>query len=254
MTTVLAYHRQGEIDYARLDYDPDEPGPLPDAMFQFPILQEFLSILGDRFTASGRHPDNFLSSNTILCYDPANLNRRVQPDCYLAFGVAVRAILERKLYLPWEVGKPPDFVLEVGSESTRLRDITGKRRTYAQMGVPEYWRFDPTGGDYYGEPLVGERLVDGEYQPFPLTTEPDGALKGYSPTLDLHLCWYEGKPYIYDPAAGEYLKNLTDTQAALRMEQVARHMEQAARQDAEAALRAAQARIRQLEEELRRRP
>ena len=35
---------------------------------------------------------------------------------------------------PWEVGKPPDFVLEVGSESTAENDLIGKRRTYAQIG------------------------------------------------------------------------------------------------------------------------
>ena len=239
MTTVLAYHRQGEIDYASLDYDPDDPEPMPDAMYQFPYLHEIISVLGSRFAESGWSSRDFMSSNTILCYDPSNLNMRVQPDCYLAFGVDVPSIWERKLYLPWEVGKPPDFVLEVGSESTGRQDITRKRDIYARMGVPEYWRFDPSGGEHYGEPLVGETLVENEYQRLELTTVPDGVLKGYSPMLDLYLCWHEGIPYLYDPAAGQYLRNFNDTQAALREEQ--------------AALQEAQARIRQLEEELRRR-
>ena len=95
------------------------------------------------------------------------------------------AIEGTKLYLPWEVGKPPDFVLEIASESTAEHDVTGKRQIYAEIGVPEYWRFDRSGGDYYGEPLAGERLVDGIYQPVPLSGEPDGILKGYSPALRL---------------------------------------------------------------------
>ena len=142
------------------------------------------------------------------------------------------AIERTKLYLPWLVGKPPDFVLEVASESTADHDVTGKRQIYAQIGVPEYWRFDRSGGDYYGEPLAGDRLVNGIYQPVPLSQEPDGVLKGYSPALRLSLCWEEEMLRFYDHERGEYLRNY--------------EAEQAARERAEA-------RIRELEEELERR-
>jgi len=37
----------------------------------------------------------------------------------------------------------PDLVVEIGSESTRKRDETIKRRLYEQFGVPEYWVIDP---------------------------------------------------------------------------------------------------------------
>ncbi len=239
MTAKLAYNYLSEIDYASLEYDPDVPEPLPDAMYQSPLLVELLHILAARYAGSGRSPDNFLGSNTILCYDPANLNRRVSPDCYMALGVDVRAIRRRKLYLPWEVGKSPDFVLEVGSESTGREDVGRKREIYALLGVPEYWRLDITGGDFYGEPLVGEQLVDGQYQRFPLTTEPDGILKSYSPTLDLYICWHDEWFYFYDPASGSYIRNWAEAEAALR--------------DAHESRQRAEARIRQLEEELRRR-
>ena len=108
----------GKLITPALEYDPDEPEPLPEAMEQEPVLQEILGIISSRFTDFGLRPDNFLSSNTILCYDPANLNVRVQPDIYLSFGVEQAAIRRRKLYLPWEAGKPPDLALEVASEST----------------------------------------------------------------------------------------------------------------------------------------
>ena len=57
------------------------------------------------------------------------------------------------------MGKPPDWVLEVASESTSRVDVNRKPGIYAQIGVPEYWRFDPTGGRYHGQPMAGERLV-----------------------------------------------------------------------------------------------
>ena len=247
MTTRLSYTIQSVIDYDSLSFNPDEPEPLPDAMYQYPVLEEVLSILGTHVTALYPPEEVFRSSNTFICYDPANLNVRVGPDFYVAFGVDAPAIERRKLYLPWEVGKPPDLALEIGSESTAVQDITTKRRLYAEIGIGEYWRFDRTGGEFYGEPLAGDRLVNGEYQPVELTTEPDGILKAYSPALRLSLCWRmvewagSADPMLafYSHETGAYLRNLRESETALRAEQVARE--------------AAEARIRQLEEELRHR-
>ena len=152
------------------------------------------------------------------------------------------AIERTKLYLPWLVGKPPDFVLEVASESAADHDVTGKRQLYAEIGVPEYWRFDRSGGDYYGEPLAGDRLVNGIYQPAPLSQEPDGILKGYSPALQLSLRW--------DPEKGEYLLNLEELIDARERAEADQHTKQVARQAEQAAREQAEARIRELEEEL----
>ena len=245
MTTKLAYTYLTDLDYASLEYNPDERKPLPDSMYQDPILQELLHIMSSRYAGGGRSPENFLGSNTILCYDPTNLNRRVSPDCYLAQGVDVAAIRRRKLYLPWEVGKAPDLVLEVGSESTSGEDLGRKREIYRGIGVEEYWRLDITGGEYYGEPLVGEHLVAGQYERFPLTTEPDGILKCYSPVLDICICWHEEWFYFYDPASRRYVRNLIQAEDALTAEREALQSERLARQQAEE-------RTRHLEAELRR--
>ena len=265
--TMLPYHEQGAIDYARLDFDPNEPVLKPDAMEQNLQLQEILGLLRAHVTDFNRRPDVFLDANTILCYDPRDLNVRVSPDVYLAFGVDARAIRPRKLYLPWEVGKPPDWVLEIASSSTGREDVGRKRDLYARIGVPEYWRFDPKEGEYHGQKLAGDRLVDGEYQPIELTTAPDGILKGYSAVLELCLCGDDNWPRFYDPAMDTYLETWQQERAARRAaeaqaasEQADRLAERAARQAAEnraaseqAARAAAEARIRQLEAELRRR-
>ena len=99
----------------------------------------------------------------------------------------------------------------------------------------------------YGDPLYGGTLVDGEYRPIPLTTEPDGVLKGYSAVLGVSLSWIEESSRLrfYDPAAGSYLSTLPEMQAALETERAALEDEKAARE-------ADQRRIRELEEQLRR--
>ena len=242
---MLPYRMGGPIDYASLDFNPDELDVPPDHMVQNREIREVLNILSARFTDFDRRPDVFLDMDTNICYDPNNLNVRVAPDVYVAFGVDERAIRPRKIYLPWEVGKVPDWALEMASESTSLVDRNRKPAIYEHIGVPEFWRFDPTGGRYYGFALDGLRLVDGKYQSIELTTEPDGILKGYSDTLELSLAWDEGWPRFYDPATGAYLGNWLQDREALRAEREALQAEREARATD-------QERIRQLEEELRR--
>ncbi len=256
--TILPYREQGTIDYARLDFDPHEPVLKPDAMEQNIPLHEIFGLLASRFTDFQQRPDVFLDSNTIICYDPDDLNVRVSPDVYLAFGVAAQAIRQRKIYLPWEVGKPPDWVLEIASSSTGREDVGRKRDLYARIGVPEYWRFDPTRrGKYHGMQLAGDRLVGRVYAPIPLTTAPDGVLKGYSEVLGLSLGWDAGWPRLYNPATETYLTNWRQERADRQAERHAYEaqvaIEQAGRLAERAARRAAEARIRQLEAELRRR-
>ena len=244
MTTKLAYQIRSVINYDELDFNPDEPEPYD--MFQYSTLQEVLHVLDAHITSLHPSEDVFRSSNTFICYDPSNLNVRVAPDFYAAFGVDASAIESRKLYLPWEAGKSPDFALEVASESTSRRDINFKRRLYAEIGIAEYWRFDRTGGDFYGQPLAGDRLENGVYQPIELTTEPDGVLKGYSPAMRLSLCWQDSNLKFYLPESGQYLRTLLESEAALERAEVGLEMERADRE-------AADARVRELEAELRRR-
>ena len=207
------YRKGGVIDYARLDFDPDRKQLTPDAMEQNQELVELRGLLAARFTDFNRRPDIFLDNETYICYDPANRNVRVAPDLYLAFGVDAGAIRRRRLYLPDEAGKPPDWALEIASGSTAWVDVNRKPAIYAAIGIAEYWRFDP-GGRYHGAPLWGGRLVNGAYEPIALTTAPDGVLKGYSTVLGVSICWDEGWPRLYDPATGEYDANWRQERAA----------------------------------------
>ena len=249
--TFIPYNRQSAYDaqIAALDWD---LVPRPDAMQQELPLTDLVATIRDALMR--REPDRtvFVSSSTFLCYDPRNLNRRIQPDLYVAFGVEEPAIRDRDAgFLPWEVGKQPDFVLDLASVSTAQNDLTRKRDIYASMGIPEYWRFDATGGDFYGEPLVGEHLVDGIYESLPLSGEPDGHPKGYSPVLGLTLAWVDGWFRIYDPSTGEYSRT-TEEKLAAYYEQASLMERQQTRIDEEAAARrAAEERVQQLEEQLR---
>ena len=206
---ALPYASPRTVDIPNLDpfFGPDapmlpDPEPMPDGMQQNPyilhVMQILIDVLADR-------PNVFVDMNTIVYYDPTNGNRRFQPDVYVAFDVDKDAIRERNGYVIWEAGKPPDFAMEVASESTARHDIGRKRDLYARLGIREYWRFDAS-GDYYGHRLAGEYLDrSGVYQPFPIHNAGNNLLWGYSPLLRLNLRWDDGWLDLQDPDTGAIL-------------------------------------------------
>ena len=222
--------------------------PLPDGYEQEPHFQDAVSTL--RYRLAG--PTTAVSGNTFIYYVEGDPRKWVSPDCYVSFHVDEASIRRRNNYRVWEVGKAPDFVLEIGSPSTASNDIGPKRELYASLGVREYWRFDPTGGDRYGEPLVGEYLADGEYRRFDMRSEPDGVVRGHSPLLDLDLCWEEGRLRFYDQAAGRWLENYAETAARAESAEALVEAERAARQSERIARQSAEARLAEMEAELRR--
>lgn len=182
--------------------------------------------------------DNTLVLGEVPVFWYSSRNARI-PDLIIAFDVNPATIRDRNGYSIEEQEKPPHFVLEVASVTTARNDYTQKREDYAAFGIPEYWRFDPTGGRRYDEPLAGDRLVEGVYQPIEIVRVDDDRLWGHSDVLNLGLCWEYGRLRWWDPATRQYL--LT-------------HEEEAeGRVAAEADRDAALARVRELEEELRRR-
>jgi Uma2 family endonuclease len=182
---------------------PESDGmPLPDGEFQSPLFRE---IVGTLETYFNDRPNAHVNGNTFIYYEQGNPRRFVSPDCYVVFDISMESIERNNTYLIWEMGKPPDFVMEIGSPSTATTDLVNKRELYADLGIGEYWRFDSTGGDFYREPLVGERLVDGEYQRLEMRRETDGSVWAHSDALNLDLWWTDGELRYWDPLRSVWL-------------------------------------------------
>ena len=181
--------------------------PLPDGEYQAPLYRRVVGHLELHFRDV---PGARVNGDTFIYYVEGEPRRSVSPDCYVVFGLSETALRSLSLegnntYLLWEVGKAPDFVMEIGSKSTATVDLGSKRDLYAELGVSEYWRYDATGGEFYGEALVGERLVDGEYRRLEMRLEDDGHVWGCSEVLNLELWWMDGKLRFWDPAEGRWL-------------------------------------------------
>ena len=254
----------GAANGARLPPLPDPPRKRDmqqTANFERPAV---MNTLARFFDALGDDSNVLVSGNGYVCASRSQLPYAPYPDLVIAFDVDRSALINNNGYEIDQVGKPPDFVLEVASEHTGRRDYTTKRDEYAALGIPEYWRFDYTGGRYHDAALAGDRLVNGAYQRIDVTQDAEGRFWGYSPTLGLYLCWDRRRLRFYDPKTGAFLQNPTELEAerdaaraALRASEsqrdAARHERDAAQSELDrerAARLAAETRLRELEAQL----
>ena len=181
------------------------------------------------------------------------------PDLMVVRGADRELIEEQRGYAIERQGKAPDFVLEVASPTTGRADYTDKRRDYERFGVVEYWRFDPSGGEYHDAALAGDRLVDGVYEPIEIEVLAEGRLRGYSEVLGLYVSWNGGMLQFFDPLTESYLRTHQEAEARAGEERASRMAAEgragtaeARAQEEEATRRRAEARANELEAELRR--
>ena len=173
--------------------------------------------------------DVYVGSNMFIYYREGDTRRSVVPDVWVAFGVP--KLPERRTWLLWLEGKGPDFVLEITSESTRREDEGRKKRLYEQLGVREYWQFDPT-GDYLDPILKGRELApDGKYRD--LVLKERGGVLCHSSLMGLELCLEDGRLYYYDPARKVRLLTDDEREDARQQAEDARHRAEDARHRAE---------------------
>ena len=135
------------------------------------------------------------------------------PDLLIAFNVDRASVIEQRGYSIRDQGKPPDFVLEIASETTGQTGYTEKRDDYAGYEIPEYWRFDPSGGRYHGTALAGDWLVNGVYQPIPIARMDDDNFSGHSGVLNLDLRWEQGQLGWHDPVEQRHIVTFDDERA-----------------------------------------
>ena len=236
----------------------EEPERIEDDMDQWPTVFRISRLLYERYQGC---PDVFVNGGAFVSYDVTDGNRRVAPDLFIAFDVDVAGIYEN---LPnfwiWEIGKAPDFVMEVASPSTAANDLGWKRELYERLEIQEYWRFDPTGGELYGKPITGERLEASRYEEYELQYGDDGSVRVHSELLDVVFYWDGAELFdVLDPATGLTIDKRVAAEARADREQEARvvaeaalSLEQAARTHAETRADAAEAELARIREQLRR--
>jgi len=147
-------------------------------------------------------PHVYVAADLLLYYVEGDPKEFVVPDVFVVRGVPKG---QRRIYRLWEEGRAPDVVFEITSASTRREDLGTKRVLYADLGVKEYFVFDPTGEDLR-PPLRAFRLSGSEYQPL---KEPV-----FSEVLGLELQIVDKHLRLFDPRTGKRLLTPAEADAA----------------------------------------
>ena len=101
-------------------------------------------------------------ADQYLYYIEGNSRARVAPDVMVVFDIEKRLYPNYKI---WEGKQTPAIIFEVTSAGTKETDWNFKKTLYEQLGVTEYWLFDPY-GEWITEQLQGYRVnEDGVYKP-----------------------------------------------------------------------------------------
>lgn len=177
-------------------------------------------------------------ANQFLYYSEGMPKLRVAPDVMVIFDVEPGP---RDNYKIWQEGQVPSVIFEMTSKGTQDQDKVFKKTLYEQMGVQEYWLFDPK-GEWVENQLQGYRLERDLYQPID---------DGCSAPLQLRL-QAEGQLIgFYRQETGERLLIPGELAQSLKQEALARQQaEQRAEQERQRAEQA-EARLAELESRLK---
>lgn len=206
---------------------PDLRGEPMENTQQYWTMLTFSDILRQHYK---ERTDAYVGGDTLIYYALGDPSKRIVPDVYVLFGVPGLGAMGS--YRVWEIGKAPDFVLEVASPSTKRKDRVAKPFSYAQMGVREYWRFDPEARRT--APLAGYQLGDqGAYDAIPVRLKPNGVVAAPSDVLGLTMEAERFQPGV-QPEFGTWGLYLRDPITEQRLRD---HAEDSARADAAEAQR-----------------
>ncbi|MEZ4860034.1 MAG: Uma2 family endonuclease [Caldilineaceae bacterium] len=225
-------------------YYPETDGkPMAESDLHRDIMVYIIHLL-QRFFA-GRQV--YVSGNLLIYFEQGNPRKSVAPDCFVVRGVAPHL---RKTYKIWEEGKTPEVVFEVTSKSTQSEDLGKKMQLYAQLGVQEYYLYDPT-AEYLQPSLRAFTLSGGGYVPMPpvraevnlgelaLIASPSEPPEFVSQLLGLRITLDEANQIqFYDITTDQRL--LSDEEARREAEILAQHAIQHAEQEAQRAEQEAQ--------------
>lgn len=159
----------------------------------------------------------YVSGNLFIRYKDRNIEKRIAPDTFVVFGMSHE---DRVSYKIWEEGnKAPDFVLEVTSKGTVTKDREQNPFIYQNLGVKEYFQYDPTGEYLQPTSLQGVRLERGQYIEIAILALPNNVLSLHSEVLGLDLRLYPERGFrFYDPIGKQVLRTYAEAERE-RLEQ-----------------------------------
>ncbi len=208
-----------KLPRAAIEYPESDGRPMAETDWHADALIYLREALRDFFRADSQV---YVAGNLLIYYNQDDPTTSVAPDVFVVLGVPAH---ERRVYKVWEEGQAPDVVIELTSKATRQTDLWFKRGLYEDLGVREYFVFDPL-SEYLVPPLQGYHLEADHYTRMAVSNPAQPCLKSEALGLELRVepAGERLMLRLYDPARGEALLSPLEAQAARRAaeEQVTR--------------------------------
>ena len=143
--------------FTAIEYPESDGKPMGETDLHRDAMVRHIEILKRYFAGQ----QTYVSGDLLLYYVQGNPKKFVVPDAFVVKGLKQK---RRRTFKLWNELIVPQVVIETTSKKTKKRDLKEKPAIYAQIGVQEYFLFDPT-SDYLDPSLQGNRLTGGQYQP-----------------------------------------------------------------------------------------
>lgn len=217
MTTLHAQTDRAPTPNDGVYYPESDGEPVAETPFHYAPATYAVAALQALFEDS---PDIYVAGDMFIYFREGDPSGSVAPDVFAIPNLDKRL---RSSYFMWLEGEAPMFIMEVTSNGTWRQDVGRKRNLYESWGVAEYWLYDPTEETRLDPLLQGFRLVDRAYQPIEIEVDSEsGVCRGASSVLNLELHGRKDWFRFFDPSAGEYIDNLSESLAARREAEEAR--------------------------------
>jgi Uma2 family endonuclease len=169
-----------ELKRPEVIYPESDGKPMGETDLHRKLMVDIIEAADHRFLED---PDVYVTGDLLLYYEEGDPTKVIVPDVFVVQGVEKKL---RRTYKLWEEKKAPDVVVEVSSRSTQVEDKGNKKVIYENLGVREYFLFDPE-GKWLRPPLQGYRLVGSVLEPVQARRTGEGALVLVSEVLGLEL-------------------------------------------------------------------
>jgi Uma2 family endonuclease len=198
------------VSFQRVSYPESDGKPMGETDWHRRAIVRLIELMERRY----RGQRVYVSGDLLLYYEQGNPKKYVVPDVFVVKDLLPK---DRRVYKLWLERKPPNVVIEVTSRKTKKKDQTEKPPLYAQLGVKEFFLFDPD-ADYLDPPLQGYRLGKSGYRPI----APDAEGRLLSKELGIRLRFEESGLQLYDAETGKRL--LTAAEEAEKLKEEVRRL------------------------------
>ena len=179
--------------------------PMAETTVHVRLMARLLAMLEFHF----RHKEDvFVAANIFLYYQEGDAKKRRSPDVMVVKGVEKKT--DRRSFKTWVERAVPCCIIELTSKETADEDLEAKKALYQQLGVREYFLFDPL-GEYLPRQFIAYHLVGDEYEE--MAYDADGSV--ISAELGLRLCPEGETLALYHRKTGERLLFLEEFQESL---------------------------------------